>query len=423
VSAKYDWQIGQTPPELDPHSAAKHAVLGSYVRRYIDVLTSDPRHDGLNLTLIDGFAGGGAYLWGDQPAPGSPMILLEEIAAAQARFQHERTKPFQLNAEFIFVEKTGGNYLFLEDTIRKSAFSGWLGSKIQMLNAEFEAELSRIITHVGNRGRSHRCIFFLDQFGYNQVSFEAVRTILTSLQNPEIILTFNVDYLIDYLSKEDAFLTGVKPVELSLGHIQDMLMMKDQRQARWIIQQFLYSHLVRQTGAPFYTCFFVKAPESHKSYWLIHISKHPKARDEMALRHWALGNHFIHHGREGLRMLGFDPERDINQIPLDFLFDDDAEARSTRALREELPPLIFDRRMQADSPPTMERLFTAIANETPATTELISKVLAGLRADSEIEIVTKEGRSKPRSTHVDWTDVILPAKQRSMFSAVWPVNR
>jgi three-Cys-motif partner protein len=420
VTGKYDWQIGHTPPELDPHSAAKHAVLRSYTRRYIDVLTSDPRHDRLNLTLIDGFAGGGAYLWHGEPAPGSPMILLEEIAAAQARFQHERTKPFQLNAEFIFVEKIAGNYVFLEDTIRKSPFSSWTGKNIQMLNAEFEAELPRIIAHIQKRGGSHRCIFFLDQFGYNQVSFDAIRTILTSLQNTEIILTFNVDYLIDYLSREEAFLTAVKPVELTMDHIQEMLLLKDQRQARWAIQHLLYSHLVRQTGAPFYTCFFVKAPESHKSYWLVHISKHPKARDEMALRHWALGNHFIHQGREGLRMLGFDPERDINQIPLDFLFDDNAEARSTKVLREELPPLIFDRQMQADGPPSMSRLFTAIANETPATTELISKVLVGLRAESEIEIVTKDGRPKPRSTHVEWTDVILPAKQRSMFSSVWP---
>jgi hypothetical protein len=51
----------------------------------------------------------------------------------------------------------------------------------------------------------------------------------------------------------------------------------------------------------------------------------------------------------------------------------------------------------------MANLFTAIANETPATTDLISKVLVGLREDSEIEIVTKEGRSKPRSASVDWT--------------------
>jgi hypothetical protein len=44
------------------------------------------------------------------------MILLEEIAEAQGRFAQQRIKPFQLNADFIFVERDGANYLFLEDT-------------------------------------------------------------------------------------------------------------------------------------------------------------------------------------------------------------------------------------------------------------------------------------------------------------------
>lgn len=66
---KYDWQVGHTPPPLDEHSAAKHSVFRSYVQRYIEILTSDPRHDGLNLTLIDGFAGGGEYSYRGQPVP------------------------------------------------------------------------------------------------------------------------------------------------------------------------------------------------------------------------------------------------------------------------------------------------------------------------------------------------------------------
>lgn len=106
---KYHWQIGQNPPELDVHSSAKHSVYRDYVRRYIDVLCSDPRHDGLNLTLVDGFAGGGVYLRNGHPASGSPMILLEEITVAEARFARERIKPFRLNAEFIFVEREGAN--------------------------------------------------------------------------------------------------------------------------------------------------------------------------------------------------------------------------------------------------------------------------------------------------------------------------
>jgi len=415
---KYEWVIGSPPPALEGHSVAKHAVLRSYVRRYIDVLTSDPRHDFLNLTLIDGFAGGGAYVNGGAVAPGSPMILLEEVACAQAGFNAVRTKPFALKAEFIFVERKNSNFEFLERTIRESVYGKGLNENIHLLNLSFEDALPTILERIKGRGRAHRCIFFLDQYGYNQVSFDAIRTILTTLENPEIIVTFNVDYLIDYLSEDEPFLKGVTPVELGVSRVREMLALKetDQREGRWIIQNFLYRHLMERTGAPFYTCFFIKSPDSHRSYWLVHISKHPKARDEMALRHWAMSNHFIHHGRAGLRMLGFDPERDIEQIPLDFIFDDDAAARSKSALMSELPPLIFNRGVA----PTLAELFSRVCNETPATTKLISNVLADLRGESEIEIMTKDGRSRPRSTSFEWTDVVLPARQRSMFSTIWP---
>lgn len=165
-------------------------------------------------------------------------------------------------------------------------------------------------------------IVFLDQYGYGDVSLRAIRTILEYLKNPEIILTFSVDHIISYLSEEKSFLRGVMPAELGIEQIREMLALRENggREARWLIQNFLYRHLQERTGAPFYTCFFIKSPASHRSYWLVHISKHPRARDEMAARHWALTNHFIHHGRAGTQMLGYDPGQPISpdQIPMDF---------------------------------------------------------------------------------------------------------
>jgi len=419
-SDKYSWSHGDTPPVLEAHSLAKHAVLRSYVRRYIEVLTSNPRRDSLNLTLVDGFAGGGEYLYGGRSSPGSPMILLEEVACAQARFDTERTKPFRLTADFAFVELLKPNLDFLEHTIQASVYRPLMNDAIHLINASFQSALPDIISRIRSRGRAHRCIFFLDQYGYTEVSFNAIRTILTSLQNPEIIVTFNVDSLIDYLVEDEAFLKGVKPVELSLSDVRDMLVLKGQREARWLIQNLLYQHVRDKTGAPYYTCFFIKSPASHRSYWLLHISKHPKARDEMALRHWALSNHFVHHGRAGIQMLGFDPEKDINQIPMDFLFDDDANARAKSALMEQLPRLIFSNAQLRANPPTLGSLFTDICNDTPATTHQVGDVLVKLRQETEIEILSEDRRPKPRSRQIGWNDIILPARQRSMLSTIWP---
>lgn len=415
---KYSWEIGSAPPQLGEHSAAKHAVLREYLRRYIEVLTSDPRHDALNLTLVDGFAGGGEYAYKGGFAPGSPMILLEEAACAQARFDAERRKPFALKCHHIFVEWKRSNFDYLQAHIRKSAYGPALGDTIHCINDDFGNVLPTIITRIRERGSSHRSIFVLDQYGYSDVSFAAIRAILDNLANPEIILTFSVDFLITHLNEDEGFLKGIVPIELGFEHVRNMLDIKNdgQRGARWVIQNLVYQHLMSKTGAPYYTPFFIKSPESHRSYWLVHISKHPKARDEMAGRHWAMSNHFIHHGQAGLRMLGYDPNRDTGQAPLDFMFDDDAEQRSKGALMAELPPLIFDRGLGNGEGITLERLFTSICNDTPATTGLVSGALAELRAEKEIEIVSKNGRERPRTTNFQWSDVILPARQRSLFS-------
>jgi hypothetical protein len=199
-----------------------------------------------------------------------------------------------------------------------------------------------------------------------------------------------------------------------------LALMNEPRNGRWLVQNLLFQHLRDKTGAPYYTCFFIKSPSSHLSYWLVHISKHPKARDEMALLHWSLKNHFVHHGRAGLKMLGFDPGQDVHTIPMDFMFDDDAEKRTKSALIRELPPLIFSPSIRASRPPSLESLFAQVCNETPATTKLISDVLIELRNAKEIDIITKDGRPKPRSMYVDWTDLILPAREPLLFSSVRP---
>jgi three-Cys-motif partner protein len=411
---KYEWTVGESPPPLEVHSKAKHDVLRSYIARYIEVLTANPRRESLNLTLVDGFAGGGVYQYCGSETLGSPMILLQEVDCARAHLEIERRKQFKLNADFIFVEQSANNRSFLERTIRASAYGRMLGESVHVVGGDFEDAVPGIIDRIRKKSRGQRSIFFLDQYGYTHVSLQTIRTLLSSLENPEIIITFNVDYLIDYMNDTDGFLKAVIPVELGIRTVREMLAMKDQGQSRWVIQNTLYRHLREQTAAPYYTCFFIKSPGSHRAYWLIHISKHPKARDEMAMRHWSLQNHFVHHGRPGLNMLGYDPDQNSGQTHFEFMFDGTAEAQSRAALSTELLPIIFDHSTPTRRH-TLETLFSRICNDTPATAKQIGGVLVELRNAKEIEIVTFDGLPKPRSEQVNWKDVILPARQRSIF--------
>ena len=63
-----------------------------------------------------------------------------------------------------------------------------------------------------------------------------------------ILLTFYVDYIIDYLANTPDFLKAVKPTDLDQKKVEELLSMKDQTGGRWFIQRFLLDH-VRQATA------------------------------------------------------------------------------------------------------------------------------------------------------------------------------
>lgn len=66
----YEWNLGQSLPVLGEHSVAKHEIYEQYIRIYIDRLTRTPSQTMLNLTIVDGFSGGGLYRLGSAEVDG-----------------------------------------------------------------------------------------------------------------------------------------------------------------------------------------------------------------------------------------------------------------------------------------------------------------------------------------------------------------
>lgn len=86
----YDWKIGQMLPEIGKHSLAKHMVFGRYVDRYIRILSPQPAKRELNLTVVDGFCGGGKYTCYGKVVDGSPLVLLNSVRATEAAMATDR---------------------------------------------------------------------------------------------------------------------------------------------------------------------------------------------------------------------------------------------------------------------------------------------------------------------------------------------
>jgi hypothetical protein len=248
------------------------------------------------------------------------------------------------------------------------------------------------------------------------VRLATIRGLLGSLRNPEILLTFAVDALINFLSVKTAETEALLAIELGREDVRALMDMRHGEGWRYLIQNGLYRHVQDRAGAKFYTPFFIHSTESHRSYWLLHLSNHRQARDEMGKLHWRLNNHFQHHGGAGFHALGFDPSKDLRQGLLNFMFDDDAMKRSEAAVLEQLPRMIHAANRDGGVGLAVEALFAGNCNDTPVTSDILSRQLLFLRQEGELSIVADDGAKKPRARTVAWTDRLVLPQQRSIFS-------
>lgn len=415
----YDWKDG--PAKLQQHSVAKHNLLRSYLAAYFPTLVSSPAQEELRLTIVDGFAGGGAYhhdVTGEFLL-GSPFICLQAAKDAEALINHsERIKKVNFFVDYVFVEKnkTAANYL--AKTMGEQGFSPRLKSDIHLLQGDFNLHADKIIEQVRKKSpRSGRSIFILDQYGYTQVPMPLLAKIFQTLPRAEVILTFNVDSFNTFASDKSAN----SPLEkIGLPNIfqgKKLQQIKNnERDWRAYIQSQLYPHIVGSTGARFHTPFFIRSTQGHGDFWLLHLSMHQKARDVMTEVHWSHSNTFIHYGGEGLDMfkVGYittADERFTQQGKLGYGFDDDAKELTMQKLHSDIPRLIYAN----EHGQSYETLYATTCNDSPATSRIYKDVLGSLAKHGEIEIVGADGTVKTAASQIKDDDRISPSKQGKLF--------
>jgi three-Cys-motif partner protein len=315
----YHWGPGRPLPELGQHSLAKHDIYSTYVDRYVTTLTKRHVQSQLKMTIVDGFCGGGLYAMGGTMVDGSPLRLLTAIDQARAILIARRSD-FVLDVDFVFIDESADHIAFLRDQLVERGYGSVIGTKIRLIRLTFEEAIPDVISRIKKKGRAHHSLFFLDQYGWSDVKLATVRRIMDELANPEVVLTFMVDSLINLLHDKTSSLSALAAIDYTREDVRALLDLKDEHGSKgWkrAIQNTVYRHILGCTGASFYTPFFVHPPESHRDYWLIHLSKHHQAREEMGNVFWEINNTMEHFGGPGFNALGFDPGVDVRQGMMD----------------------------------------------------------------------------------------------------------
>jgi three-Cys-motif partner protein len=405
-NSKAKWRIGGPTPTIEPHTLAKHRIVRRYIQRYIEIVTRNRRMDTLRITFVDGYSGGGRYTNGQESFPGSPMIFLSTVAEMESQIAAGRTKGFNIQARYIFIDNERRHTDYLRAEIESSAFRGLLDKEISIWTGDFNVLVDSAIAAVKQNSTKAGCsIFLLDQFGWSQVSLLSIRKILSSLQKSEVFLTFMVDALATYLADNKYDMSAFSRIDLPPEMVRDMLRFREEDYlgARVLIQNFMYDHIRKQTSAPYYSPFMIKSRESNRSHWFLHLSKHHEARNEIGEIHWQENNTTTHHGRPTFGSLGFTASERLDQYMIESFLDDHARNLSLTTFREEIPSLIGEA-TAVGRPANLIELFGKRSSDSPLVRSIVDPVLLELRDEGEVVIRRQDGTERPRTKTLDWTD-------------------
>lgn len=420
--AKKHYEWGDGLAEIDEHSLTKHEVLVGYLKRYFEQRTLNARGaDRFRITLVDGFCGGGLYaLRGSgREVLGSPLRMLQAVDEASALINKDRTKPLQLDVQYLFVDKDRHAIVALKSLLQARGYGHMLGKTLHLVCDEFASVADNALALVKQHTpRSATAIFFLDQYGYTDVPAPVIQKIFSELANSEVVLTFHVasfatytnDQLTDRIS--DTLQIDIRRA-LNGRSVEDL----KENEADWrrFIQAALYQALVTECGARFFTPFFIRgAGAGHGEYWLVHLSQHHRAQDVMKQVHWGHQNCFIHYGTAGLDMLAPHTMGFMQQFDGGFRFDEVARHESDTALREQLAADIFARH----DPRLLADVYSQTCNGSPATAHMYKQVLESLAMAGDIRVTAKDGRPRRLARYMSDSDVVEPSPQFRLFGGL-----
>ena len=391
--ADFNWHPDEPPPSIEGHSKAKLDVLRSYLHAYFDRLNVNLARDEFKLDLIDGFAGGGTFLDGDEVVSGTPLIMLEESEAAIERLNQSRTKTLHFDFKYYFVDKEAAHTDHLRKVLSERSYQVD-DEKILVRHSRFEDVVDDIIAEVRRRQpRAGRSIFLLDQCGYSKVGMALVARIFRELPAAEVILTFAADILIHLLSERPAFIQAVEPLGLTQPQIRDLIQLRNGDGGRALVQRVMREHIRTVTHAAYDTPFFIRPGDSRRALWFLHLSRHPTARDVMIQCHWNNFNTFEHYGSGDFNMLGWEA-LESKTLPLFHFGGLDAEEMRKQLLNS-MPGELFS--LASEAPITVDTMRHMLANRTAARFSDIDETILQLFREGEIEILSPEGKVRSRT--------------------------
>jgi len=157
--------------EATAHTFAKHQILQAYLNAWMPIMSRQSQRLGISetdLLFVDGFAGPGSYVGGKN---GSPILALKSVLG----HAHE----FHVPVRFLFIEEVKERYAALKNTIHQYKNRAEKSPRIKSISVkqgDCETVLNKYLDDFEKAGKKlGPAFFFLDQFGYSDVSMQLIQ--------------------------------------------------------------------------------------------------------------------------------------------------------------------------------------------------------------------------------------------------------
>ena len=409
--AKWDLD-GSNLPIVDPHTKAKHKILEEYVENLVYTLYGKGRYGETKFTFIDAFCGGGMYLDPEtnQNWEGSPIRI---IRAVQKGYQRAN-RQYSLDVKYIFIDSEENHLLCLKNYSLPFAGFDELGRSDQCIfeHGNFEDKINWLLFTV-DRHKGHS-LFFIDPFGWTQVSMSSIRKI-NNLSGSEIIYTYMIDFIARFIEqREESLRNQFKHTLEADNYYLDANPSKIEEFGEQCYLRDQSMALFRNKGEAKYVFTFALIPRGNRRvlYYLIHMSSNLTALEVIKESFWkentlsyeycfevyGYGFKSADYYQEGQLEIQFDINKETNEFCIEKLDRDVG-----KLIKENQDGLRF----RDLSNKTMER--------NPANRGHYDQYLNRRRDSFEIEVIRKGEILNSKKVNFQRNDIIRLTRYKQLF--------
>jgi len=268
------------PPiwEAKSHTLAKHQILKAYLNVWMLIMSRQSQRLGISdtrLLFVDGFAGPGFYIGGQD---GSPILALKLVLS--------NSYQFNIPVQFLFIEENKARYDLLCKEIEKYesqlAKSPRIKSHLE-IHGDCEIVLNNYLDDLTKSGQKlGPAIFFLDQCGFSDVSMNLVGKIMS---HPlcEVFSYLNWDHMNRFLQDESKWSSITRT--FGSEDWKNVFNVEQNQKAGFILEK--YKCALKERANSKFVWNFAMCDENDKLlYWLFFCTNNLRGLEEMKRAMW-----------------------------------------------------------------------------------------------------------------------------------------